>query len=61
MLVLLGFGIAIVGEKLGSIHPANLKLFYAWYGSSNVPLLIVVGCVYMELLLQSEWKLHWPG
>jgi len=30
------------------------------HGSSNVPLLIVIGCAYMELLLQSEWELHWP-
>jgi len=32
------------------------------HGISNVPLLIVVGCVYIELIfLQSDWELHWPG
>jgi len=45
--------VAIVGEKSGSVHFTH--------GSSNVPLLIVIGCVYMELLfLQSERELHWP-
>ena len=54
--------VAIVGENLGSTHPA--KLFYTWYlqFSPSYPIFIVIGCVYMELLfLQSERELHWPG
>ena len=32
-------------------------LSYFTHGSANVPLLIVIGCVYMELLFL---QMHWP-
>ena len=48
---------AIVGEN----RVQYILLSCVTHGSSNVPLLIVIGCAYMELLfLQSEWELHWP-
>jgi len=43
--------VAIVGNQVQYI-----LLSYFTHGSSN---LIVIGCVYMELLLKNERKLHW--